>query len=64
MLKVIFILVDFNAAETCSDFCTLCFRISKQSNKSEDWPCQTKSKLKQHPLVVVEYSVYLTFIWD
>jgi hypothetical protein len=53
-------LSDFNATETGSDFYNL--RISKRSkskrsNKSEGWRYQTKSKLKQHPLIVMEFSV-------
>ena len=50
-------LSDFNATETCLDFYNLRFRISKPSNKSEGWRYQTKSKLKQHPLIVMECSV-------
>ena len=55
-------LSDFNATETCSDFYNLLFRISKRSkskrsNKSETWRYQIKSKLKQHPLIVMEFSV-------
>jgi hypothetical protein len=50
-------LSDFNATETCSDFYNLRFRISKRSNKSEGWRRKTKSKLKQHPFIVMKFSV-------
>jgi hypothetical protein len=50
-------LSDFNATETCLDFYNLRFRISKPSNKSEGWRYQTKLKLKQRPLIVMECSV-------
>ena len=49
MLKVILMLVDFNAAETCSDFCTLCFRISKRFNKSDILALSNKIKIKTTP---------------